>query len=82
MIPRRLIRSVPTETSDEVEGFWKLAVDLHPNWEHVTLRDPIDTGGFPITGGLWADFQPTRRPTCRAGPIGGALAPRRDMARF
>lgn len=41
MIPRILIRTVPAETTDEVELFWARAVDLHPDWAAITLRDPI-----------------------------------------
>lgn len=53
MIPRRLIRSVPAETTDEVEEFWKIATDLHSGWEMVTYRDPIDSALFPITSPVW-----------------------------
>lgn len=53
MIPRRIIRSVPTETSAEVEGWWKIATDLHPGWDMVTYRDPIDSTLFPITSPVW-----------------------------
>lgn len=53
MIPRRLIRSVPTGTSSEVEQFWQTAVNLHPGWELVTYRDPINPAKFPITSPLW-----------------------------
>lgn len=53
MIPRRIIRSVPTETSDQVEQFWKIATELHPDWEMVTYRDPIDPDLFPITSPVW-----------------------------
>lgn len=53
MIPPRLIRTVPTITSDEVETFWDGARQLHPDWDHVTFRDPIDTGLFPITAPHW-----------------------------
>lgn len=53
MIPRRLIRTVPAETSTKVEQWWQQACDLHPDWEHVTLRDPIDRDQFPITSGYW-----------------------------
>jgi mannosyltransferase OCH1-like enzyme len=56
MIPHRIFRVVPEHTSDEVEGWWKLAIDLHPGWEMITYRDPIDPGEFPITGALWADY--------------------------
>lgn len=59
MIPRRLVRTVPTDTTVEVEAFWAHAVELHPGWEHVTLRDPIDPGAFPLTSPHWA--------TCTSG---------------
>jgi mannosyltransferase OCH1-like enzyme len=59
MIPRRLIRTVPAETTDEVEGFWARACELHPDWEHVTYRDPVDPALFPITSPHWR--------TCRSG---------------
>jgi mannosyltransferase OCH1-like enzyme len=53
MIPARLIRCVPAETTEEVEQFWLTAIDLHPAWDHVTLRDPIDPGQFPLTAAVW-----------------------------
>lgn len=53
MIPRRLIRTVPATTSDQVETWWNQACELHPDWEHVTLRDPVDRTKFPITSGYW-----------------------------
>lgn len=53
MIPPRLIRTVPESTTDEVESFWARAVELHPGWEHVTLRDPVDRSGFPLTAHSW-----------------------------
>lgn len=53
MIPRRLIRSVPAHTTDTVDRWWKTAVDLHPGWDHVTYRDPIDPTEFPITAPVW-----------------------------
>jgi mannosyltransferase OCH1-like enzyme len=53
VIPRRLIRTVPTDTTSEVEAFWATAIDLHPGWDHVTLRDPIDPAQFPITSPYW-----------------------------
>lgn len=54
MIPRRLVRVVPENTTDEVERWWAEACALHPSWEHVTLRDPIDPTDFPETSPLWA----------------------------
>lgn len=53
MIPRRLVRTVPTETTYEVEAFWDRACTLHPGWEHVTLRDPIDPERFPVSSPHW-----------------------------
>lgn len=53
MIPKRLVRTVPEETSPEQEAFWAQAVALHPDWEHVTLRDPVNRGEFPHTRDLW-----------------------------
>lgn len=53
MIPRILHRTVPTETSDEVESFWRRAVALHPGWEHRTWRDPLDPRQFPLTAPHW-----------------------------
>ena len=53
MISRRLIRSVPEHTSDQVEQWWTEACAMHPGWEHVTYRDPIDPDLFPITPPHW-----------------------------
>ena len=53
MIPPRLIRCVPTDTSEEVEEFWNTACRLHPEWDMVTLRDPIDPERFPLTSPHW-----------------------------
>jgi hypothetical protein len=53
VIPRRLVRTLPAETTDEVEGFWARFGELHPGWERVTLRDPIDPAGFPLTAPHW-----------------------------
>jgi mannosyltransferase OCH1-like enzyme len=52
-IPRRLVRTVPAETTDEVERWWESACRLHPGWEHVTWRDPVDPEAFPHTSPLW-----------------------------
>lgn len=53
MIPARIIRTVPETTSYEVERFWDDACTMHPGWEHVTYRDPIDVGSFPLTSPYW-----------------------------
>jgi mannosyltransferase OCH1-like enzyme len=53
MIPARLIRTVPEETTDEVERLWSKTCRLHPTWEHVTYREPLDPADWPMTGWLW-----------------------------
>lgn len=53
MIPRRLVRTVPTETSPQVEDWWAKACRLHQDWDHVTFRDPIDPDLFPLTSPQW-----------------------------
>ena len=53
MIPRRLIRTVPAEVDDEAERFWARFGELHPGWELVTFRDPIDPEAFPLTSPHW-----------------------------
>ena len=53
MIPKRLIRTVPAVTPTHVEQWWQQACDMHSDWEHVTLRDPIDRTQFPITSPYW-----------------------------
>jgi hypothetical protein len=56
-IPRRFIRSVPERTSPDVEAWWAGFEAIHPDWEMVTYRDPIDPSAFPLTGHAW--------PACR-----------------
>lgn len=57
MIPRRLVRTVPAVVDAEAERLWQIACDLHPGWEHVTLRDPIDPAGFPLTSRFWSECE-------------------------
>lgn len=59
MIPRRLVRVVPEKTTQECEVFWDRACRLHPFWDYITLRDPIDDSGFPMTRKCWD--------TCKSG---------------
>jgi len=59
VIPPRLIRTVPTETSTQVEVWWQQARDLHPGWDTETWREPVDPADFPLTGHLFA--------TCESG---------------
>lgn len=53
VIPRLLFRVVPEQTSDELELAWEHACRLHPDWLHVTYRDPLDPGAFPLTSAAW-----------------------------
>lgn len=53
MIPKRIVRTVPENTTAEVEQFWQAARDLHPEWELCTYRDPLDTDDFPLTSPYW-----------------------------
>lgn len=53
MIPRNLIRTVPAQTSEQIEDWWERAVDLHQEWNCITYRDPIDRSLFPRTAHLW-----------------------------
>jgi mannosyltransferase OCH1-like enzyme len=53
VIPKRLVRTVPEHTTDQVEGWWAQAIGLHPDWEHVTWREPVYPEFFPLTGHLF-----------------------------
>lgn len=57
MIPKRLVRTVPTNTTLEVEKLWTDACALHPEWEHVTWRDPINRNAFPLTSPYWDECE-------------------------
>ncbi len=52
-IPKRLVRTVPETSSVESEIFWKMACDLHPDWEYETWRDPVDRSQFPLYSRYW-----------------------------
>lgn len=52
-IPRRLIRTTPAETTEQVEGWWRRFTDLHPGWDFMTFRDPIDPANFPVSSPHW-----------------------------
>lgn len=53
MIPKNMIRTVPETTSALVEEWWSHAQFLHPHWNLMTFRDPIDRSLFPITSQYW-----------------------------
>jgi len=52
-IPRILHRTVPADTSDEVEAWWTRFGELHPGWDLRTYREPIDPADWPLTGDLF-----------------------------
>lgn len=52
-IPRIFHRTVPAETSAEVEAWWAKFEELHPGWELRTCREPIDPDDWPLTGHLF-----------------------------
>lgn len=56
-IPRILHRTVPAETSDQVEQWWAGFQQLHPGWEFRTWREPLDPKDWPLTGDLWERCQ-------------------------
>jgi hypothetical protein len=53
IIPAMLHRTVPVQTSAEVERWWRDATRLHPSWEAHTWRDPLNPTHFPLTAPLW-----------------------------
>lgn len=57
MIPRRLVRTVPSTTEPHTEQYWDDACRLHPDWEHVTWRDPVDQNAFPLTSPYWDEVE-------------------------
>ena len=57
MIPKRLVRTGPRETTPHCEILWDQACTMHPDWEHVTWRDPVDRNAFPITSPFWDDCE-------------------------
>ena len=56
-IPRILHRTVPADTSEQVEQWWQGFARLHPGWELRTYREPIDPADWPLTGDLFARCQ-------------------------
>lgn len=51
-IPRILHRTVPAETSPEVDQWWDAWRDLHPGWTLMEHRDPLDPADWD-TAHLW-----------------------------
>jgi mannosyltransferase OCH1-like enzyme len=53
VIPKVIHRTVPKDTSARIESFWKSIRKLHPDWDLLTWREPLDPSDFPLTSGLW-----------------------------
>lgn len=53
-IPRIIHRTVPAETTEQVEGWWEQFRTIHPGWDLRTHRDPMNPADWPLTGDLWA----------------------------
>lgn len=56
-IPRILHRTVPQETTEQVEQWWAEFERLHPGWDCQTHRDPLDPAEWPLTGDLFSRCQ-------------------------
>ena len=56
-IPRIFHRTVPAETTDEVEGWWADLRRMHPGWQFRTYREPIDPADFPVSSPVWSKCQ-------------------------
>lgn len=53
MIPARLFRTVPATVDEQVEALWTAACEIHPEWGHVTHRDPLNPSEWPLTSSAW-----------------------------
>jgi hypothetical protein len=54
-IPRILHRTVPAVINPQHESFWERWGKLHPTWELMTHRDPLNTAEWPETSHQWAE---------------------------
>lgn len=52
-IPRILWRTVPAETSAQVERWWDEFCAMHAGWDCRTVREPVDPKDFPVSGHLF-----------------------------
>jgi mannosyltransferase OCH1-like enzyme len=53
VIPRILIRTVPSATTPAQEAMWATATAAHPGWATITYRDPLPPGSWPCTAPYW-----------------------------
>lgn len=56
-IPRILHRTVPAETTEEVEGWWRGWRALLPGWDLRTYREPLAESEWPLTSSAWGKCQ-------------------------
>jgi mannosyltransferase OCH1-like enzyme len=56
-IPKRLVRTVPEQTAPHTESLWETACRMHPDWAHVTWRDPVPRNQFPLTAPFWDECE-------------------------
>lgn len=52
-IPKILHRTVPASVLQAQERSWASFEDLHPGWELMTHRDPLDPDEWPLTSPFW-----------------------------
>lgn len=54
-IPRILHRTVPATLIPEAEAYWQSWEKLHPDWEMMTHRDPLNPAEWPWTSHKWGE---------------------------
>jgi hypothetical protein len=52
-IPRIIWRTVPVETSPQVEAWWDELCSMHIGWDCRTVREPVNPSDFPVSGHLF-----------------------------
>lgn len=53
-IPRILHRVVPEAPNLQADAWWAAFEALHPDWQLMTHRDPLDPADWPLTRDHWA----------------------------
>lgn len=52
-IPAILHRVVPAAANAQADAWWADFEELHPGWELMTHRDPLDPADWPLTAPFW-----------------------------